>query len=112
MNIELTKTTVKLTKSIVNQMMSASLKQMQEGEVLGFVVNVVKDAHKEIMIKDGGNYFRLACGWRKGGIREVLRSAGKKGANYILEFNLAEERETWWAAYQKCLEKATTQIFV
>ena len=59
--------TIKLTKSIVNQMVEASPTILLNGECLGYVVNVVKGSGKSLILRGDGKYYTFPCNWEKNG---------------------------------------------
>jgi len=67
MKIDVITTKKPLTKSLVNQMRTARVEQLRNGEVLGFVVNVVKDSPKSLLIHHNGDYFTLPMDYTKSG---------------------------------------------
>lgn len=108
MEIEVRTTTKKLSKSIINQMRSATLASLLDGEVLGYVVKIVKNSYKTIIIKHNGEYFVETAGWKKGE-EQVYRRVGRW--SHQKKFNTAEDCTEWWTAYQNALNKAQ-QIYI
>ena len=53
MNIDIQTTTIKLSKSVINQMVQASPHTIADWQVLGYVVNIVNNCSKALIIKRG-----------------------------------------------------------
>ena len=109
MQIEIVTTKKKLTKSLVNQMQSATVPAMQEGTVLGYMVNAKKDDYKTILIEYDGKYYVMPHNWTKGDT-SIYRRIGKWSCNK--KFSSVFACDNWWRAYQKALNAATTQIYI
>jgi len=111
MNIELITTKKKLTKSIVNQMQTPSAEIMLKCEVLGYVINVVKNSYKTIIIKEGEKYFKISFNYRKW--KDNSAVSYKIGrCNIIIKFNTTTKCLYWWSAYEKIKTLAINQIYI
>ncbi len=109
MEIEIITTKKKLTRSIVNQMFRASNKIIMCGEPVGFIVNVVKNTPKAILIQHGGNYYIMSSNYEKASQR-VYRYSGKRIRERT--FDTPEQCNLWWDRYQKVLKLASNQIYI
>lgn len=96
-----------LTKSIVNQLRFCGIKQLREGQVLGFMVNVNKSFHRVMLIEHEGQYFLHGIGYTREAHRHRIVTSKVYKA-----FATAEECDNYWEAYTTALEKAKEQIFV
>ena len=110
MEVELLTTKKKLTKSLISQFRSPDLNILNNGEVLGFVINVVKDSYRTVLIKYENDIYREHMSWVYGNGDSVYRSFGKWSQKKI--FKDKEEKTKWWDAYVEVLEKAKNQIYV
>ena len=108
-----------LTKSLVNQMRQANLEVLQKGDVLGFVINVVKDCDKAILMCYEEDYYTVPTDYvRKDKV--VHRKVGKSSTSIFkvpaktktLEFRYRSYCTNWWEAYQEVLKKAVRHIYV
>ena len=108
--MEITVSTVKLTKSRANQMYGASLDVMIKGKVLGHVVNVVKGSYKTAIIQHEDDYYIMPLNWTRGDLK-VYRKVGKFTASK--SFETSEEIANWWHFYTKTLNEALkTHIYI
>lgn len=103
MNIEVKTITKKLTKSLVNQMCVAGIKQMltvlekPDERIFGYLVNVRKGCHKTILVHDGGDYYVVPVeAWQKSEYDESL-SIG----DTIKNFRDEQARNRWFDAYSE-----------
>lgn len=119
MEIKIVTAEKSLTKSIVNQMRHASLEVLQKGDVLGFVINVVKDCDKAVLLSYKEDYYTIPTDYvRKDKV--VLRKVGKKNTSIFkvpvktktIEFQYRSYCTTWWDTYQDVLKKAVQHIYV
>lgn len=109
MEIEIVTTKKKLTKSLINQMKSASVNALQHGEVLGYMVDIVKGSYKAVLIGHMDEYFTISTVWNKREL-SVFRKIGKW--SQVRKFDDEIECDKWWAAYQSVLDRATVQIYI
>jgi len=96
MNIEVKK--VKLTKSLISQMMFISMKNISKAKVLGFLVGVRKGYDKIILLEYNNDYYLCDERWIK---REKSFSFMYKRWSYSKKFKSAEECNLMWEAYSK-----------
>lgn len=94
MNIVVKK--VPLTKRLISQMLHASLEVLQNGDVLGMVVNVVKDNPKAVIIHYKEGYYWHGLHWEKCNT-SLYRDRGK----YTTQKNFKTEQQCdeYWKAY-------------
>ena len=109
MEIEIITTKEKLTKSLVNQMRLPSKSVMEDGKVLGFLIGVVKDCHKAILIQHDNNYYIISANFVKGEVT-VYRAIGR--ASQTIRFKSPAILDDWWRAYQKVVKAANTQMYI
>lgn len=76
MEIEIITTKKKISKSIINQMRKATVQAVISGESIGYVVNIVKDSGKSLIINYAGEYFTFPCNYKKGDV-SIYRKIGK-----------------------------------
>ena len=110
MDIELLTTRKKLTKSLIMQFRFPELNILKHGEVLGFVINVVKDSYRTVLIRYENDIYREHMSWVYGSGDSVYRNFGKWSQKK--SFKDKEYKDEWWDAYLKVLEKANNQIYV
>lgn len=106
--IEIRTTKTKLTKSLVNQMGHAGIKQLREGTVLGYVLNVVKDCHKALILAYNGNYYTIPTSYKKG-TKSIFRNIGRWTKE--VTFDSEETCREFWQLYQDAIAKAE-QIYI
>lgn len=101
MLIEVKTTVKKLTKSLVNQMCIAGIKEMQvvlenrQRRIIGFLINIRKGHHKVILVHDGSDYYIVPVQpWEKSD-HEMSVSIG----NSFRSFTHEQARDTWFDAY-------------
>lgn len=109
MQIEIVTTKKKLSKSLINQMQSATVPAMQEGTVLGYIINANKYNYKTILVEYDGRYYTAPHNWTKGDT-SVYRRIGKYSTSK--KFSSALDCDNWWRAYQKIVKSAVTQIYI
>jgi len=109
MQIEIVTTKKKLTKSFINQMHRANIEVMKQGNVLGYLINVNKDAYKIILIQHENDYYIIESNWVLGKLA-VYRKIGKWTQKK--EFKTTQDKLNWWTAYQKVLENAKRHIYI
>ncbi len=105
MEIKIQTTEKKLSKSLIKQMMIATTNTVIHGIKHGFVVNVVKDCDKSMLITHNDNHFTFPMSWKKGE-KTIYRRIGKFVSSR--EFNSLEDCDKFWKSYQeiiKCLEQ-------
>ena len=110
MEVELLTTKKKLTKSLISQFRLTNLNILKNGEVLGFVINIVKDSYRTVLIKYENDIYREHMSWLDGKGDYVYRSFGKWSQKKI--FKDKEEKAIWWEVYCEVLKKAKNQIYV
>ena len=109
MELELQTTKKKITKSIINQMIIASLFVLKNGIPLGYVVNVRNGMSKAIIIKHDINYYILSATFRK--LRQSVYY--KKGKwSVTTSFKSDKDCDIWWEYYSKILKKTNNQIYI
>jgi hypothetical protein len=97
MEIELITTKKKLTKSIINQMpLANNIDVLNDGVVVGFLLNVRKGCVKVILIKHNNEFYILLSHYRKGSFK----------------FFSEDRRDAWWKIYQARLKEDCPQIFI
>jgi len=110
-------TNTKLSKSFLNQMYCGENKQVLNGcTVLGYVIGVVKNKHKAVLIEYDGDYYILATNWEKGE-KAISRRTGQYSRKFgyfhqTKKFNTAEECDVFWNLLQNTLDKATEHIYI
>lgn len=109
MEIELTTSKKRLTKSIVNQMKSASSMALKHGKTIGYVINIKKNAYKATIVKYDDEYFIISNDYVKDEIT-VHRRIGS--ARLFRRFKTGDECDEWWENYQQRIKEATTQIYI
>ena len=111
MKIEIVTTKKKLYKSIIGQMRHATLEVLIQGLPLGFVINVVKNCHKAILIQHENNYYKIPANYTKGEL-SVYRKIGKWSSS--IQFETSGACDFWWKAYQQVIEHPSTvnQIYI
>lgn len=109
--MEVTIAKVKLTKSMCNQLLRADTDTMAYGKVLGFVVGVMKDACRAVLIEHAGGYRFIELDWKHlEGADHVTRKSGKW--SITLDFKTPEDMGRWLGAYARVKGLAVQQIFV
>jgi hypothetical protein len=97
--------TVKMTKTRINQFRHASLDAMQNGELLGFVINCRTGVYKAYLFKHFDDYYFLEDGWYAGcDETTIYRKQGKW--LHKREFKTPELHAEWLAAYQNVKQQA------
>ena len=109
MEIEIITTKKKLSKSIVNQMHHASLDALKNGKPLGFVINVVKNCHKAILICHENEYYWIPANYTKNDL-SVSRRIGKWFSS--IRFESTDNCGDWWTAYIEVRERAANHIYI
>ncbi|MBC8431882.1 MAG: hypothetical protein H8D96_08165 [Desulfobacterales bacterium] len=110
MEIEIVTTKRKLTKSIVNQMVRASLTEtLINCKPLGFLVGVVENCPRAILIEHNGNYYTIPSNYTKGSF-SVLRKIGRW--HQSIKFDSEEACNEWWIAYKAVISEADRQIYI
>ncbi len=111
MELELVTTKQKLNKKIVNQMRyGTSLAVLANCNVLGYLVNAVKNVPTAILMESLGEYFVIPANYTKGDM-SVYRRVGKWSQSK--KFHNSSDCDEWWAAYTLVIEKAAkNQIFI
>lgn len=97
---------INATKGIINQMPSPKLIQLKDGDVLGMVINVVKDQHKTMIISCTGEFYRMAMDWQKG-TKVLLRKVGRWTSEW--RFETPEMCDEFWNEYERCVKIAETK---
>lgn len=110
MEIELITAKQKLNKKIVNQMRyGTSLTVLGNCNVLGYLVNCVKNVPTAILMESRGEYFVIPANYTKGDM-SVYRRVGKWSQSK--KFHTSGDCAQWWAAYEIVVGKAKNQIFI
>jgi len=112
--IEIVTTKRKITKSLVGQMRRADGSKNMAfwgGEPLGFLVGIVKDIYKALLIKYQDDFYVLPMNYSLGELC-VTRSFGRW--HQSIKFETSEEKIDWWNRYQVLIygEKAQQQIYI
>lgn len=102
MKIKIITTEKKLSKSLISQMMKAPIEALERGEVLGYVIKVVKDSYKAFIIHWNDDYYIIEGNWEKG-VKDLYRRS-TKGGSYQKKFKDEKLKDKWWNAYQKVLK--------
>ena len=110
MEIIITTTTKKLSKTILAQMPSANIKHLEHGIILGYVLNCFKDKYKAFLIEFEGEYYICATNWKKGTSSFYRRTYGKWSIDW--KFSSPEVCDKNWIIYQQALSKATEHIYI
>ena len=110
MEIEILTTKKKLNKSLVNQFSHADSNVIKNGVALGFVINIIKDSYKALLIKCGEEYFYFPTNWTKGTTNIYRHTSGRFSVEK--KFDDAEKCDLFWASYQELLSSAKDQIFI
>lgn len=112
MKIEIVTTKKKLTKAIVNQMRRPSLETMKNGDVLGYMIGIVRNAPRAFLIHNNGEYFVLESNWKKGKV-SVYRSVGTTRSQ-TKQFGSPERCDEWWSAFEVICKKVEDkpQIYI
>jgi hypothetical protein len=113
MNITIKTTEKKLSKSLLSQMTLLSIQEMdsQYIEVLGCVVNILKDAPQTALLKVGDDYRLLPLCWVKE-MRSIRRPV-QKPKRCIVYFENDEQLESWWDKYRMIKDKCrNNQVFI
>ena len=114
MEIQIITTKKKLTKSLINQMRLAPDEVVKNGTPLGYLVNIVKNQNKSLLILHDKCYYILPTNWTKGehadNNRGVYRTAGPW--SQTKKFKDAAACDAWWFSYRKLLAQADTQIYI
>jgi hypothetical protein len=97
---------VKVTKSVISQMVAPSLDVLKNGDVLGMVVNVVKDQHKTMLFAHNNEFYKVAMDW-KSGESSMYRKWGRW--SYSWKFNSPEECKEFWDNYSRCVSIAESK---
>ena len=109
MEIEILTTKRKLSKSIVNQMRMPSKTIMETGEVLGYLIKVVKGCFRGILIRKDFDWYIIKADYVKGEMA-VYRKSGKWTTK--IQFKTTIECDEWWQEYEKVKADATKQIYL
>ena len=109
MEIEIVTTKKKLTKSLLNQMRHATFEVMKDGKPHGFVIGVVKNNYRAILIEYDADYYVISANYTKGDT-SVYRKIGRWSSK--IGFETPEVCNEWWEAYQAVKEKAKSQIYI
>ena len=112
--INITKSSTKLTKSIISQMKHPCLDTLKTCKVLGYITNVktLSAINKStIMLLEGeeGIYSVIHMDYKYNNSDYVWRKDGKWTRQLKFSGTKCEE---WWKAYNKLKGNATTQIYV
>lgn len=115
MDIIIKTTKKKLSRSLVNQMNSATLDDMREGNLLGYLINVRKGEHKVLLIENNGKYSILTCGWHSpdeiNGVREKYVERKGRGWQQRRKFKTVELRKEFMRLYRTAMIRAE-QIYI
>lgn len=116
MQIKITTTEVKLSKSFLNQMYRGEDRKILDScNVLGYILGAVKNISKIILIEKMGEYYVLATNWEKRE-RSIVRINGwSRQVGYFYQtkkFNTVEECNTFWELLQDAINKATEHIYI
>jgi hypothetical protein len=87
-----------LTKKLISQMPSATKEVLENGDVLGMVINVVKDSYKSAIIAYKDEYYWHSIMYTKGE-RTLYRRIGKWTS--VIEFETKDECDEYWEVYSK-----------
>ena len=82
---------------------------LKNGKVLCYMMHIVKDTRKSVLIEHLDNYFTISFAWERGEV-SVYRKIGKW--SHTRKFDTTEECNNWWDMYQNILKQARTQIYV
>ena len=117
MKIKLLTTEKKLTKSILNQIPLATLKNMKEDNLLGFILNSREDHYKVILIERDNIYSILPIyDWKKvdwdSSVHEncIYRYTPKR--TIYKSFDSEEKRDEWFKTYSKIKDIQLKQIYI
>ncbi|MEA3438429.1 MAG: hypothetical protein U9R43_18340 [Thermodesulfobacteriota bacterium] len=109
MEIEITTTKKKITKSIINQMRVASITELEKGTAIGYLINIRKNSYKSLLIKYDGDFFCISADYKKKE-SSIYRKIGIY--SQTIKFDSPEICESWWTFYQARLKEASNQIYI
>jgi hypothetical protein len=110
MEIEIITTKKKITKSLVNQMRHDPPKLvLEQGKPLGFIIAIVKNCYKAILLSHEGQYYIIPANYKKGD-KSVYRRIGNR--THSIKFESESLCDAWWEAYQTIKEKSVDQIYL
>jgi hypothetical protein len=109
MEIEIITTKKKLSKSLINQMRFASVRELQLGTGLGYLINIKKNIHKLVLIKYEGEFFIIPANYTQGAT-VVYRKVGRLSSK--IEFDSIVQCNSWWSFYQARMIEAVNQIYI
>ena len=109
MQIEIITVKRKLSKAVVNQMRQAPLDALRYGKPLGFVIGIIKNSYKAILIEYEGDHYWIPANYIKGGIA-VYRKIGKWSSS--IKFESEYDCDEWWRTYEVVREKAVDHIYI
>mgnify|MGYP001583782109 CR=1 FL=1 len=104
MNIEIKTTSIKLSKSIINQMVVSSPSGLTSSECLGYVANIVKGSGKSLILRRDGQYYTFPCNWDKA-------STSIRGRTGGWTFPTEEACDAFWVELQHVISRAE-QIYI
>ncbi len=109
MEITITTTKKKLSKSLVNQMRVATVSAVKDGAVLGYMIEVVKGDYKSALIEYMDCYYTCSLLWKKGK-KSIFRPVGKYTRRR--DFDSEIELNEFWTAYEQLKRDAFRQIYI
>ena len=83
---------------------------LSNGEVLGYLLNVVKVHHKVILIKRSEEYYIVSTGWEDDPYS--LTDVYIKGRIFRKRFGSEEHKNYWYKLYNKILTEAKNHIYI
>ena len=112
MEIEIITTKKKLSKALINQMREPSLKVLQSGTTLGYLIDVRKESHKAVLITHDDEFFIIPANWKKGSIHVYRKIKGPGRWTGTKKFDSESSCNSWWEFYQARMKEAVNQIYV
>lgn len=99
MELEIEVKKVRVTKSVIKQMLIADAPVLKQGKVLGMVINALTDSYKTMLIAHNGEFYRISMEYLRG-TKNLYRRIGRWTS--FIEFETQEECTSFWNAYSKC----------
>jgi len=103
MMLDVTVKTMKLTKSMVSQMLFLPAKNLKDAEVLGMLVNVHKKHPKVMLLAFNNDFYLFVMDWMCGD-DTFYKQKGTRTT--WLQFDSEEECKKCWEVYTACKEEA------
>jgi len=111
MKINVNKLEKRLTKGMVTQMEIADSNVLQNGEVLGYLINVRKGYHKLMLLQYEGDYYIEHIGWHDTDRDMVSMPAQGRGFR-TKTFDSLDMKVAWVVGYKRAVKLATDHIYI